>query len=197
MPKLPHLSPAEIEASLTAFRSLIERLTPGVMHSASLPLDQSVELKSVRAGIEATLDGADTATLQRLLETASGDPRMSVYPAELRRSEAKLYRDALIRRGEMPEPLHPVARRESADLQVQVYRFILGSFLASIPDEQLIAANRKAFARYRDLEPVAGVAADRERSALQIEMDLLGAVMDANGATQRYVAALKPAGAVH
>lgn len=191
MTALPELPADQVEAALRALRSLGERLTPGVAPPPSVPFSRAAELDAVQALIEATLDGAPAGTLERLLATVTGDERMARYPAEIRRIEMKLYRDALVRRGERPAPANPVARRESDQARLQTYRFVLSHFLGAIPDDQLISANRKAYARWLELEPLEGdPGVGMDRFALQLEMDMLAAVMDASGVTDRFMAGL-------
>ena len=191
MVALMELPPWQTAALTRALRIIAASLRRAEMPPETKPFDVSAELDVLRSAIEQLLDEVSIDSLNRMLAVVGDRKGMAAYPPAIARIEAALYREALTRRGVRQASAHPVRRAESDQARLQTSRFVIGSLTGAMPDDTLIGANRRAYDRYLELEPLAGdPEIDTERDALAEVMNLLGTVMDTNGATDRYVAGL-------
>lgn len=195
MVALPELPQSQTVAATRALRMIAAGLRGADLPPETLPFDVAAELNVLKSAIEGLLDDVSVESLNRMLTVVGDRKAMAAYPPAIARIEAALYRDALTRRGARPSSAHPVRRTETDQARLQAYRFVIGSLAGALPDDTLIGANRRAHAQHLDLEHLADdPEIDAQRDALVEVMNLLGTVMDTNGATERFVADLSAYG---
>lgn len=192
------LNPLEASALLLSVRYLAQPVIAGQPGTSPLPepprpYDLAAEVAIIRKGLEQAFGiGATDAKLIELRDLAVQrdvlDHALMGLGARVNREEARFYNRILVARGSTAPPLNR-AKTEEPVVEALALRMVIAAAMLSVPDEQVIAANRRAFALFQQIEP------DDERPealairlALESQMDFLGYFMDQTGITARFMA---------
>lgn len=188
---MPDLTPSEATTALVlSVRSMTRRFTPDAFPEPIAAIDIEAELVAVEASLERVCSAGSDSKLVQLREGALARPvddaALEGLGARVNRAQARIYTAWLVRRGAAKPALNK-PKKEDAWVQALALRLVVADLLLGVPDDQVIQANREAYARLGAIDAMSPDAAVA-RLALESEMAFLGYFMDCTGITERYVA---------